>query len=191
MAGMDAIETTLFEDPFYLYLALGLGAVLMGGAWFRRREAKWLLWALLPVVTGAGVFAMERAVVTERERIRIALDDIARCVQAGDLDAASAYLDEKFTGWGVGALRMGRAATVLALKGYRSAYGIAQVRYVGGRPIVLLDKDRAEGTVQTMVIYGTGDQPGRILLAWKLEWVKRPEGWRIRRAERTDTLAVP
>jgi hypothetical protein len=188
---MDAIETLLFEDPFYLYLALGMGAVLLAGTWFRRRQTKWLLWALLLVVAAAGLFALERAVVTDRERIRLALDDIARCVQAGDIDGASEYLDPKFTGWGVGALRMGRAATVLAIKGYRSAYGIARVQYVGDRPVKLLDKDRAEGTVQTMVFYGTGDQPGRVMLAWKLEWVKRPEGWRIRRAERTDNLAVP
>jgi len=188
---MDTIETMLFEDPFYLYLALGMGVVLLAGTWFRRRETKWLMWALLLVVAGAGLFALERAVVTDRERIRMALDDIARCVQTGDIDAASEYLDPKFTGWGVGALRMGRAATVLAIKGYRSAYGIAQVKYVGDRPVTLLDKDRAEGTVQTVVIYGTGDRTGRVLLAWKLEWVKRPEGWRIRRAERTDSLGLP
>jgi GNAT superfamily N-acetyltransferase len=188
---MDAIETMLFEDPFYLYLALGLGVVLLGGVWFHRRETKWLLWALLLVCMGAGLYAVERAVVTDRERIRLALDDIARCVQAGDLDGASVYLDEKFTGWGVGALRMGRAATVLAIKGYRSAYGIARVRYVGDRPVTLTGKDRAEGVVQTMVFYGTGDPPGRVLLAWKLEWVKRPEGWRIRQAERTEGPPLP
>ena len=185
---MDWLRTSLLEDPFYLYLGLGLAVAALLAGWYSRRRGRLLLAAGVLAAIGVGVYILERAVVTDREKIRAALDDIAAAVERGDIDAAGAWLDEKYTGWGVGNLRLGKSAAILAAKVVVNTYKVRQVQYLG-KPEITVSGKTAASRLRTAVHYGRqGEGGGRVLLAWEVEWVKRTEGWRIRRATRSDDV---
>ena len=171
---MDSLTRTFHEDPFYVYLALGVVAVAFGVVWYERRRPKWLLGVLAAALLAGGIFLLERLVVTDREQIIEALDEIADAVEREDIEAVGAYLDDDFGGW-----RPSKTIALRAAKAAISRYQIAKVQYWGDREVTVTNPERAEARFRTMIQYGGRN---RVLLEWKLTWVKRDDGWRIRRA---------
>jgi hypothetical protein len=180
---MESLKTALFEDPFYVYLLLGIAGVIALGVWYGRRSAK-PLGALLAVAAAAGgVFLLDRAVVTDREQIWAAYDDIAEAVAQHDIERVASHLDLKYRGWG--GLR---TAAILAAEAAVKSYNIREVRYVGRREVTVTG-NTADSRVTTSIHYG-GDasRPSRILRGWKVEWIRREDGWKVRAAEPTDDV---
>lgn len=180
---MDSLRTALFEDPFYIYLALILVGIAMAGAWYGQRQRVWLLRMLVPVALAVGVCLLERAVVTDREQIRLALEEVAAAAERSDFGTFATFLDEKYHGWG------GRRAEAVALaEASILKWRIHQVQIVGEPEIDITGGNLADVSVRTVVHYaGSGSGAGRYALRWRMEWVKRPDGWKIRRAATTDS----
>jgi len=183
---METIKTTLFEDPFSIYVILALAGAAIIVAWRAGgRSGRWLATGLIVVaILAGGVFAVERLVVTNREQIQFALRDIAASVPAGRIDHAMAYLDEKYMGWG-----KFKPGVVVAVKIAVAKYQIKEVRLIGQPRIEVADK-LAEGKVSALITYNNEGNESKYLMAWNVKWIKRPEGWRIQGAEPT-TDVVP
>ena len=180
---MDSLRRAFFEDPFYLYLALIFAEVALVGAWYGQRRKVWLGRMLVPVALAAGVYLLERAVVTDREQIASALEATAAAAERRDFGAFATYLDEKYRGWG------GRKSEAVALaEASVLKYRIRQVEITGDPQIDITGGNRADVAVRTIIHYTTGASgPSRYALGWRLEWVKRPDGWKIRRGEMRDS----
>ena len=186
MPTMETIETTLFEDPFSIYVILVLAGAAIVVAWRAGgRSGRWLATRLLIVaVLAGGVFAVERLVVTDCEQIQLALRDIAASVPAGRIDHAMTYLDEKYLGWG-----KFKPGVVAAVKLAVAKYQIQEIRLIG-RPRIEVANKLAECKVSVLILYNYEGTPTKHVLAWNVKWIKRPEGWRIQGAEPT-TDVVP
>ena len=190
MPRMESLRSTFFEDPFVVYVVLILVAIVMGGMWYGRRERKWLLGLIVPVALAGGVFLLERAVVTDREEIWTALDEIAEGVKADDVEAVAKHLDEKFTGMGLGPLRLGKAATLVKVKALMALYAVGEMRYTGRREVTFTGPGLARSRIQTLVFYDRPVEGGRVPMNWEVEWVKGEAGWKIRRVEQR-SLQLP
>jgi hypothetical protein len=173
------MEHAFFEDPTYVCAALAIAALAMAAAWYERRRRTWLVGAAAMLVLAAGLVVLERAVVTDRERILLAIDDIAAAVSRGDVDAAGKYVDESFGGWrGSKSVMLAYGRAVLA------QYKVRKVAIAGEVEVHLPQPTVAEVKVRTVVHLPEGDHVARSTpIVWETEWIKRPEGWRVRRAQ--------
>ena len=175
---METLRCWFFEDPLYLYVLLAIGAGLLAIGWRARRTRRSAMLLIVPPVLAIGVFALELAVVTDRERIIGAAEHIARDLQAGSLAAAEQYLDERFAGpYGTREEALAEARRTLE-QHKPKAIELADLEVtVSGRD--------AEMSVTTVVEFGAGMLAGRRLpLGWEVHWVKVTQGgrkvWRIR-----------
>jgi len=178
---MDALETIFFEKPLYVYLTLGIAAVALGAVWYGRRKAIWLAAASAAIVLGAGVFVVERLVMTDREQIVAALDEVAAAAQREDVPAAMGYVDREYAGW----MRDKRHVRLRA-EAVVKTRGIRYINFRSGPEVTITQPGQAETRFTVVVYYGKSDPPdGRVVLAWRLDWIKRSAGWRIRGADLT------
>ncbi len=190
---METIKTALFEDPFFIYVILVIAAVAFVVLWRSAgRSGRWLATRLLVVaVLAGGIFAIERLVVTDREQIQLALQDIAASVPAGRIDHAMTYVDEKYMGWGrsrVGAAAV-RGVVTAAIKLAVANYQVQEIKLVG-KPRIEVAGLLAECKVTAVITYTSEGKPTKHVMAWNIKWIKRPQGWRIQGAEPT-TDVVP
>ena len=174
---MESVKETLFEDPFYLYVLLAIAAVVCLGVWRSRRKAKWLLMIGVLVLLAGGFYFLERAIVTDRERIWAALDAMAAAAEKHDVDTLTGYLDDNYRGW-----RLGKITAVAAAKLALRRWQIHKVKFME-RPKVAVSGDSADSTVRVVFHY---DGQKRHPMGWEVEWVRRPDGWRVRHATPLD-----
>ena len=85
------------EDPSYVLIALGLAASCCLVALRVTQQGKYLVWAGGLAVAAAGVFGFERAYVTDAERIEGVVYDLARAMEASDVERIKAHLDDRVT----------------------------------------------------------------------------------------------
>lgn len=172
------MEHTFFEDPTYVCIGLAIAAVVMGVIWHERRQPKWLAWAAGLLVLAGGLVVLERLVVTDREKILLAIDDIAAAVARDDIDAAGRYVDEDFGGW------QGSKRVMLAYgRGVLAQYKVRKVSLSAAPEVHFPQPTVAEVKVRTVVHFPESGQVVRTTpIVWETEWVKRAEGWRVRRA---------
>ncbi len=181
MLDMETLKATFFENPFTVYLILVAVAVGLIVMWRTAgRSGRWLATGLLILaILAGGIFAMEKLVVTDREQMGLILKDIAESVPAGRIDHAMTYLDEKYFGWG-----KFKPAVALAVKAAIARYDIQKVSLFGD-PTIEVDGKLAKCKVSAMITYKLKGESTRHPMAWHVKWIKRPEGWRIQRAEPT------
>ncbi len=178
---METLKVTFLENPLTLYIILGAVAVGLAVSWRTAgRSGRWLATGLLIVaVLAGGIYTLETLVVTDREQIHLALKDIAESVPAGRREHAMTYLDEKYRGWG-----KFKPGAVRAVKAALAMYDVQSIKLLG-TPAVEVDGELAQCKVSAIIHYKRDGKPSRYVLAWNVKWIKRPEGWRIRRAEPT------
>ncbi|HUS92725.1 MAG TPA: hypothetical protein VM695_12785 [Phycisphaerae bacterium] len=178
---MQSIRETLFEDPFYLYVIFAVGGVVCLGMWRARRQAKWLLATALMALLAGGAWTLARYVVTGREQVLAVMDTMAEAAQRHDAEALIRHVDDHYRGWGLRKLGL-----YAAVKTAMVARNIQKVSFLG-RPNVEVTGDRADSTVRIVVLYGgEGDAVGRYPMAWKVEWIRRPDGWKVQHATQLD-----
>jgi len=176
---MDALKQELFEQPVYLLIALAVAAVALLIAWreLRRRVLLWLV--IVPIAMGVGVWLVSGWVVTDREEIRAACQEIVDDLNAGKRDALETYLDEDVI------VDLGSYGP--RVKGRQLVLGTARMllnRWTD-LDIRITDFDAeidkwAKVTLVTRVsvtVEGFGSQS--TTLAWPMRWLKGDDGWRI------------
>lgn len=167
---MDEAKRVLFESPTYLYVALVVAELALAGIWYERRSRRVAMLLVVPILLAGVVFAIEAAVVTNREQIIEAAREIVADLNEGKTDTLDKYLDDEFSGF---YLNKKRAITVAKIElGSKNIARIKLTRIVvdvSGRTA----KMRA-GTAITIKEYNT-----TVPILWNVYWVKRSDGWRI------------
>lgn len=87
----------LTEDPSYVLIGLGVAAAACLLALRITQQGKFLIWAGALVALAATVFGFERFYVTDAERVEAVVYDLARAIEASDIDAIKSHLDDKVT----------------------------------------------------------------------------------------------
>ena len=82
----------LIEDPTYLLIALGLAALLCLVALQVTQQGKFLIWAVGLLGAGALLFAVERLVVTDAERVEAVVYQLADAVARSDAAGVEALM---------------------------------------------------------------------------------------------------
>ncbi len=176
---MDPLKTALFEDPLGIYIALGTAEVVLLLIW-RTRRIKRSAAALAAGAILAGIVLLVAAlVVTNREQIQSACDEIAEAVNHRDLASVGRHLDENFVGPYQPTEKLIRLADN-AIRQYN-------LNTISLRILNLELTDRqAIMKLRTWFRVGTaGDEEiGHAVLDWKIFWIKRPNGWRIIEVDR-------
>jgi len=177
MPDMESLRRALFEDPLYVYVSLAFVELALVGIWHARRTGRRLAYLAVPVVLAVAVFAMERLVVTDREQILQAMQDIAGHIEAGSFDPVAEHIDEQLTGaYG------DKGQVVQAGRRILTLYDIKSLRYLN--PRVDVAGDQAVLRVTTVIVFQRQAAGGRTAMSWRLRWIKRSGGWRILEVDR-------
>ena len=171
---MEWLKGLLFEDPLKLYLVLGVVEVALVAFWYSRRTAGWALSLLGPVAVGGAVAVTAALVVTDRERITSALEAIAAAAEARDLLSAAGHLDPGCEGVRPGGRPLTREELIVVGQAALARHPIARIR--AGDVDTQIAGANATTTLRTRVTFTTGEQ---FTLRWKVQWARRPAGWRI------------
>jgi len=169
---MADLKSTFFENPLYVYVMLAFAELVVAAIWYEKRRPAWAVALLAAPLLAGAVALVERAVVTDREKIVAAAREIAQDIEAGSVAAAEKYLDEQFSGrWAN--KRLAVAAGETAIKKYQ----INSVKLKNMRVEVSPPSARMHA-VTRVEITGSG-AAGWTMLVWDVRWIKRPDGWRI------------
>src|SRR5438270_9400386 len=87
----------LVEDPSYLLMALGLVALGFLIALKVTQQGKYLVRAGVVAAIAAAIFGFEQYWVTDAERVEAVVYDLARAVEASDVDRIKSHLDDRVT----------------------------------------------------------------------------------------------
>jgi len=172
-ADMETLRTIFLEDPAYILVGLGVVEMALIAAWCVRRSGRVLKLLAWPVALGVVVFAVAWFVVTDREYIRQAANDIAADFQRGSSDAAARYLDEKYTGFG-----QDKPTAILLANHMLAHQRIRKIKL--SHCNIRVEGQQAEMKINSVVHFEGGDI-GMLSLGWRIRWVKRPAptGWQI------------
>jgi hypothetical protein len=173
---MESIRYVLFDDPSWLIIALAVLEVVAAASWWHGRSPRRLVWVAAPIVLAGGLYALERYVVTDRERIVAACEEIAAMAGRGEFgQAAEKYLAEDFSGRFAGAELDKRGVLVRI----RTATALEILEGVTLRDPEL--EFREGGAVVKVGTTLRFQESRRDYWDWELGWRKTPEGWRIDR----------
>jgi len=177
---MESLETTFFESPFYVYVALGFLELVIAAVWYERRRRTWAIALVVPPLLAGVVAIVAAAVVTDREQIVNALAEIAADVEAGRVDAAEHYLDEVYAGYG-----QSKAEVVAMTRSAIARYQLQSIELK--RLTVTVAGGSADAEVTTHVkLQGSVIGGHTMPVHWRTRWRKRPSGWRIVKVEELD-----
>jgi len=177
---VDTLRIIFLEEPVYLCVALGIVELLMLVVFLKRRTRR-TGWALLPAaVLAASVLVLAALVETDREKIDTATHEIVAAFNAGRPEDAARYLDDE-----ISVTFAGQRFTRETVIGH--ARRVMKNRKV--TRVVLLqpletnpDAGRADQSVKVKVAWGEGAQK-QLFMKWKVQWIRRADGWRIIEAE--------
>jgi len=178
---MDWLTRNFLEQPLYVYLTLAFAEIALAAWWYETRRRKVLYLLAVPVLLAGGVFAVSRAVRTDREMILAAAREIAADVQAGRTDALDKHLTDDFTGVYRGMVydKPGAMALALAERGRYRVKGID----VASAEVELFGRE-ATMTVRTRMRLHSAELAAgvNVNVTFELEWLKSNGVWKIRRA---------
>lgn len=180
---METIKRLFLEDPTWVYIILAAGELILAATLYYRRSRRYAWGLIVPVLLGGIVFALDSVVVTDREQIRQTMREIADEFAQGRLDTARKSIDENYYG-----LRNNKSALLAFSEAETSRGRVKSVKITRCRINVV--GRRAEMKITT-VIHLSDDLGGGVMpFLWKVNWVKRPEGWRIEKLS-TPTKVIP
>jgi len=169
----NAMSETFFENPLYVYIALGLVELVLLGIWFDRRLRGVAMTMIVPLVLAGIVALVAHLVVTDREQIEAAAQDIADAIAQKQYERIPPHLDEKFLARLHGSV-VNKATVIAACNAQITRYGITKVNF--HRMKVQIDGQSAKMHVTTFVFFGKNS---RTSLVWDARWVKRKDRWLV------------
>jgi len=168
---MEALQTALFENPLGIYIALAIVAVLglISYQNWRTFKSAWL--TIVALIAGATVFTVSTLVVTDREKIRAACDEIAKALNNRNMLIVEHFLDRDFTGQGRYKSRKQTLARLARdLKDYRITSVELKILNLNARDDLATMLVRSDIKSKTI---------GAIWLKWRVVWIKQPKGWLV------------
>jgi len=184
---MDTVKSLLFENPMYLYIALAAVEVVLLFLWWDRRAEKngrkYLLALAVPPVLGLALLVVSTLVVTDREQIVNAAQEIAADLNAGHGASLKTHLDEKFVCRFAG-LPVTRDMVLALIESQKKHYAIGNVEITSST----VEIESGDYATMHMTTHMTGRDrdlnmgvSGRVQFV--LKWIKRDNGWKILECE--------
>ena len=135
----------------------------------------------VPPVLALAVFVTARLVVTEREWMIAAVEEMACQTGRGRVEAIEAHLAADARGslarYGPGGA-LSRAQLVAAARAAMQHYGVQEVT-IKKAEVEFLTPTTARMEVTTNISYDCAGVRGTAMLAWTLDWLKRRKRWAI------------
>ncbi len=180
---METLKRLLFETPPAVYVILVVAEAAVAAIWHGRRTRRWAMALLVAPVLAAMVGLTAYLVETDMEQINSAMVEIARSVEAGDLNAADVYLDPSCHAPVPGGKSLDKDELIQIGRMALSRRPVKQLRTIG--PETRITENKALTKVKVRIILESGEF---VDTAWCLEWAKRKSGpgeagWRIVRVE--------
>jgi hypothetical protein len=85
----------LDQNGMWLVLMCVLGTAILAGGWIQTGRKPLLYATAIPVVLGILILIAKQAIVTEQERVGLALHKIAGAIQQNDVDTVLTFIDPK------------------------------------------------------------------------------------------------
>jgi len=170
---LDAIVNILFESPLKLALLLFFVLLICLILWRRRRTDGGRRALLVALSVSIILMILQGLITTDREHMRRIIDQLAHAVTQEDMAVISAHIDPAY------ALDGRDRDQVLSCidASLRRADVDAPYLY---NVTVTTDHDRGQASLTAIShVILDGDSLGQIVSAWQLEFVKRPDGWRV------------
>ena len=168
---MEALQTALFENPLGIYIALAIVAALGLVSYQNWRTFRSAWPTAVALVAGAMVFAVSTLVVTDREKIRAACDDIAEAINNRNTVVVEFLLDKDF---------VGLDQTQTRKKAIRRLIRNLEEYEVTGLEYKILDLN-VRDDLATMLVRSdiTSKTFPAMRLNWRVVWIKRSTGWLV------------
>lgn len=185
---MQSLKNMLFENPMTLYIGLGMVVIVLLAIWYRQLTARRLLILAAVLLVGVGIFAIERMVVTDRETIAAALDELAAsaAIRPTSSEALEKYLDDEVRldlGPIIGGTNVDKDR---ALEIWRATINSRKIKRIAiHSPDITIDGHIATTRFATVLTYSTGSandtapSEAKDSWIWDLEWALRDGQWRI------------
>jgi len=170
---IDAIVNILFESPLKLALLLFFVLLICLILW-RRRRTDGARRALL-VALGVSIVLMilQGLITTDREQIRQIIDRLADAVTRKDMAVISAYIDPAYALDG-----RDRDRVLSRIDGSLERTDVDPPYLYNVKVTTGDGRGQASLTAVCHVVLD-GSLLGQIVSAWRLEFIERPDGWRV------------
>ena len=170
------MSKTFFENPLYVYIALGFAELILAVIWYERRHRTWIKSLIVPPVLAVVVALVAHFVVTDREQIIAAARDIAEAIEQQQFQRIPEHLDEKFVAT-LNGRSVGKDKVTALCNAEVDRWGITGVNF--HNMSVEVTPTQARMHLTTFVFYGR-EGSSRTALIWDVLWIRRDGRWRIR-----------
>jgi hypothetical protein len=177
MPRMEPLKTLFFENPFYVYVTLGVAELVLTAIWWERRTPRWRQVLLIPPVLAGLVLLVERLVVTDREQLLADVREIARGLEMHQSETLDRYLDDDFRGY-LGGREIDRKAAIETADQAVKGMGVSSVSLRDVEVQVNGATARMRGEAW-LTFQAPNIGVGRGRLEWEVVWRKRGGQWRI------------
>ena len=176
---MDQLKELLFERPATIYIVLGAVEVLVLAVWAWRRTARCGWAALAAPVLAVAVGLIAHYVQSDGEKIASIVDRAIAHIEAGEVDAAAECLDKGFTFPDDRGRLIPKDQYVEMARGTLSRWPVEKI-YLR-RLETEVSGDSAVAELDTTIVGKSGE--GINKATWRLDWMRRPGGWRVTRIQ--------
>jgi ketosteroid isomerase-like protein len=162
--------TWLTENPWPPIFILGIAACVMVAVWTSQKRGAWLVGALTAVIAAAAVFFVEKAVITEGERVEQHVRDLVEAFVRGDRDRVVSFFSARAPELNALAVRG------LDLVEFPSGIDVKDMSVrVSNENTRAISLFRANGVVS---VKGLGAQQ-QMASRWQVTWQKEGNDWKI------------
>jgi hypothetical protein len=162
--------TWLTENPWPPIFILGIAAGVMVAVWTTQKRGAWLVAAMTAVVAAAAVYLVEKAIVTEGERVEQHVRDLVEAFVRGDRDRVVSFFSARAP-----------ELRTLALRGmdlveFPSGIDVKDVSVrVTNENTRAVSLFRANGVVAVKGLGAQQPMPSR----WQVTWQNEGNDWKI------------
>ena len=177
---MQTITRVLFENPWPIYVALGVIELVLLTYWRRVRTARAAKRLIGPPVAVVLILVVAMLVVTSRERLIQAVEHLGRDAAVLDVDAAEEHFHQDFE-LVSSARTIGRDRAIAACRLAIEEHRISSVEFVDFD--VKMDGETGQVVLITQIWSGGAPDSNKPMIKWTLYWQDGPAGWKILRVD--------
>jgi hypothetical protein len=185
---MATLRKLLFEDPFWLYVFLGVVELALLELWRRRRTGQAARRLLVPLVAAGLVFTVATLVVTRRERLVSTLEAMAQQARQVNVNGVAPYLADDFH-FVSERLRFDKGQSLQAARVAIAKNGVQSVVFKSHT--MEIAGDRATVRAVTQILGSAEFMDARNpLVVWTFYWRYGPDGWKLTQADQPELAMV-
>jgi hypothetical protein len=177
---VDTITQFLFESPMQLASVCGIVCLVLLVMWRRTGSAGRRKAFLAAAALSCLLLALQAVVVTDRERIVWLMDDLAKAVEAADIDRIEQSIDADYKDDSYD-----RTTFLAHVRNELTHYSVRGARLSAFKVSV----SGNEATVSFRVVCEIRDRDGMfvsVLSRWQVDLVRRDTGWMVRSTRRLE-----